>query len=131
MGMGGKSGTQTSSIVVGGIATDRINLNQLSTTIFKEIRVGMLLGAIYGFFLGILAYYKYIHFSNPLMLGIVVAISVFSAMSIACTLGVIFPLLLHKLNIDPAIATGPFVTTTTDIIGVIVYFYVASILLAI
>ena len=131
MGMGGNVGTQTSTIVVRGIATDRINLNYVSSVIFKEIRVGMLLGIIYGFFLGLLAYYKYLDFQDPVMLGVVVGTAVFSAMAIASTIGVILPIFLNKLKIDPAIATGPIVTTSVDIFGVIIYFYIASILIKI
>ncbi|MBT3250717.1 MAG: magnesium transporter [Candidatus Marinimicrobia bacterium] len=131
MGMGGNVGTQTSTIVVRGIATDRINLNYVSSVIFKEIRVGMLLGAIYGFLLGILAYYRYLDFQDPAMLGVVVGTAVFSAMAIASTIGVILPIFLNKLKIDPAIATGPIVTTSVDIFGVIIYFYIASILIKI
>ncbi|NQU68061.1 MAG: magnesium transporter [Candidatus Marinimicrobia bacterium] len=129
LGMGGNVGTQTTTIIVRGIATDRINLNEVSRVIFKEIRVGMLLGIVYGIFLGLLAFFMYPGFSSPLRLGVVVGLAIFCAMTIASTIGSILPIVLHKLNIDPAIATGPFVTTSVDMMGVLTYFSIASLLL--
>ncbi len=129
IGMGGNVGTQTSTIIVRGIATGRVNINEVSKVIFKEIRVGMLLGIIYGIFLGILAYFHFIEFDSPLDLGLIVGISILFAMTMACTIGSLFPIVLNKLNIDPAISTGPFVTTAIDIIGVLIYFYIARIIL--
>jgi magnesium transporter len=126
IGMGGNVGTQTTTIVVRGIATGRVNISEASKMIFKEIRVGMLLGVIYGILLGLLAYFRYIDYSAPVLLGIVVAISIFIAMSIACIIGSFFPVLLHKLDFDPAISTGPFVTTAIDILGVLIYFSIAK-----
>ncbi|MFQ6609372.1 MAG: magnesium transporter [Fidelibacterota bacterium] len=129
LGMGGNVGTQTTTIIVRGIATDRINLAKVSKVIFKEIQVGMLLGIIYGFFLGVLAYYRYPEYSFPLQLGAVVGLAIFFAMTIASTIGSILPIILHKLNVDPAIATGPFVTTSVDMFGVLSYLFIASLLL--
>jgi magnesium transporter len=63
------------------------------------------------------------------MLGLVVGLSIASSMLIAVTVGSLTPLILRKLEIDPAIATGPFVTTSIDILGVLFYFVIAGILL--
>ena len=63
------------------------------------------------------------------MLGLVVGISIFTSMSIACLVASVFPILLEKVNIDPAISTGPFVTTAIDIIGIYSYFLIAGSLL--
>lgn len=129
MGMGGNIGTQTSTIIVRGIATGRVNMAEVAKVIFKEIRVGMLLGVVYGMLLGILTYFRYLSFVSPVWLGVVVGLSVFCAMTIAVSIGSIFPILLNKMDIDPAISTGPFVTTSIDIFGVLIYFYIASSLL--
>ncbi|MBC8214723.1 MAG: magnesium transporter [Candidatus Marinimicrobia bacterium] len=126
IGMGGNVGTQTSTIIVRGIATGRVNVNEVYKIIFKEIRVGMLLGIIYGAFLGVLAYFRFVDFTSPVELGFIVGISIFFAMTIACTIGSLFPIVLDKLNFDPAISTGPFVTTAIDIVGVLIYFYIAT-----
>ena len=129
LGMGGNVGTQTTTIIVRGIATDRINLNEVSKVIFKEIQVGMMLGVIYGVFLGLLAFFRFPDFTFHLRLGLVVGLSIFCAMSIASTIGSILPIILHKVDVDPAIATGPFVTTSVDMFGVLSYFFIASLLL--
>ena len=123
MGMGGNIATQSSTIIVRGIATGRINLQEVSRVIFKEMRVGLLLGAVYGLLLGIVAFLGYPETAN---LGLVVGLSVFFAIALATTVGSIVPLTLKKLGIDEAIATGPFVTTAIDILGVTAYFAIAK-----
>ena len=64
-------------------------------------------------------------------MGIVVGLSICSSMLLAVTVGSLIPLMLRKLEIDPAVATGPFVTTSIDILGVLFYFVIAGILLEI
>ncbi len=127
MGMGGNIGTQSSTIIVRGMATGRINMNELWRVVFKEMQVGLLLGTLYGCLLGGVAFF--LHGEAPL-LGLVVAISVLFAMTLAATIGTFVPLILKRLDIDAAIATGPFVTTSTDIIGVTAYFMIAKVLLS-
>ena len=129
MGMGGNIGTQTSTIIVQGIATGHVNLHEVSKVIFKEIRIGMILGLVYGLFLGVLVNFHFVDYHSPLMLGIIVGTSIFTSMSIACLVASVFPVLLEKLKIDPAISTGPFVITFIDIIGVASYFLIAGSLL--
>ena len=63
------------------------------------------------------------------MLGIVVGVSIFTSMSVACVMASILPIILEKLDVDPAISTGPFVTTFIDIAGVASYFFIATTLL--
>ncbi len=123
IGMGGNIGTQSSTIVVRGIATGRINMNELAKVIFKETRVGLLLGGFYGLILGLVAFIKY---DEPGYLGLVVGLSVLSSMTLAATVGTFVPLLLKRLDIDAAVATGPFVTTSIDIFGVLTYFLIAK-----
>lgn len=126
MGMGGNIGTQSSTIVVRGIATGRVNMHELWKIVFKETRVGFLLGCFYGLILGIVAYFTY---GEPVELGMVVGFSILFAMILAATVGTIVPLVLKKLNIDAAVATGPFVTTSIDILGVVAYFLIAKLFL--
>jgi magnesium transporter len=123
MGMGGNIATQSSTIVVRGIATGRVNINDFLRLIFKEMRVGMILGIVYGLFLGIVAYFG---FTDTPLLGVVVCISIFFSMTLAATIGTLIPLVMKRFDVDAAIATGPFVTTSIDILGVIVYFSVAK-----
>ncbi len=123
IGMGGNIATQSSTIVVRGIATGRINLNEAYKVVFKEMQVGVMLGLLYGIFLGLVAY---LGFSDQAFLGLVVGLSIFFCMVMSATLGTTIPLILKRFDIDAAIATGPFVTTSIDILGVLVYFWIAK-----
>ncbi len=123
MGMGGNIATQSSTIVVRGIATGRINMDDFFKLVFKEMRVGVILGVLYGGFLGVLAYFGY---AEPKLLGVVVGLSIFFCMVMAATVGTMIPLVLKRFDIDAAIATGPFVTTSIDILGVLAYFMIAK-----
>ena len=123
MGMGGNIGTQSSTIVVRGIATGRINMNELAKVIFKEMRVGLLLGGFFGIIMGFVARFCY---PDTVNLGLVVGLSVLFAMTLAATVGTLVPLVLKRFDIDAAVATGPFVTTSIDIVGVLAYFSIAK-----
>jgi len=124
MGMGGNIGTQSSTMIVRGLATGRVSLENSVKILFKEIRVGLILGILYGLLLGVVAIFQFIDVSP--MLGIVVGLSICISMIIAATIGSLVPLILNRFEIDPAIATGPFVTTAIDILGVAFYFIVAG-----
>jgi len=127
MGMGGNIGTQSSTMIVRGLATGRVSIENSVKILFKEIRVGLLLGILYGLLLGLFAIFQFID-ASP-MIGIVVGLSICISMIIAATIGSLVPLILNRFEIDPAIATGPFVTTAIDIIGVAFYFIVAGVFL--
>ena len=129
LGMGGNIATQSSTIIVRGMATGRVNIGGEIKLIFKEIKVGLILGSLYGILLGVFA--KFTFTSAPDNLGFVVGLSICASMIVAATVGTIIPLILRKLDIDPAIATGPFVTTSIDILGVLFYFLIAGIFLKI
>jgi len=129
MGMGGNIGTQSSTIVVRGIATGRIDIRDFSQVVSKELAVGTILGIIYGVLIGIVA--KLTFFSEPFSWALAgaVGLAILSSMSVAALVGSMVPLMLHRLNIDPAVATGPFVTTSIDIVSVYCYFMIARFLL--
>ena len=127
IGMGGNIGTQSSTIIVRGMATGRIEIGNEFRVLLKELRVGLILGVLYGIMLGIFANFKFLG-SDP-MLGAVVGLSICSSMLLATAVGTFTPLILRKLDIDPAVATGPFVTTSIDILGVLIYFMIAGLLL--
>ena len=127
IGMGGNIGTQTSTLVVRGLATGRVNVGNKINIIFKEIRVGIILGILYGLLLGLFAIMSFVNISP--YLGLVVGLGIACSMLIATAFGSLVPLLLHRMDIDPAIATGPFVTTSIDILGVTLYFVIANIFL--
>ena len=127
IGMGGNIGTQSSTLIVRGIATGRVDIGNNLKVIFKEVRVGLVLGSFYGILLGLFAYFRFLD-ASP-YLGVVVGLSIFSSMLIAATIGTFVPLVLRRMDIDPAIATGPFVTTSIDILGVSIYFLIATLFL--
>jgi len=129
IGMGGNIGTQSSTIIVRGLATGRVGLENSVKILLKEMRVGLILGILYGILLGIFAIFRFLDVSP--MLGLVVGLSICASMIIAATIGSLVPLILNRFDIDPAVATGPFVTTAIDILGVALYFWIAGFFLGI
>ncbi len=129
IGMGGNIATQSSTIIVRGIATGRVNLAESWKVIFKEMKVGLLLGLVYGMFLGMVAWIMFHGDADPSLLPVVVGLSIFCCMAMSASLGALIPLILKRFDIDAAIATGPFVTTSIDILGVLLYFSTAKLFL--
>ena len=129
IGMGGNIGTQSSTIIVRGIATGRIEIGSELKVLLKEVRVGIILGVLYGLLLGAFAKFRFID-ADP-MLGVVVGLSIGCSMLLAVAVGTFVPMFLRKVDIDPAIASGPFVTTSIDILGVLFYFVIAEYFLSI
>ncbi len=131
MGMGGNIGTQSSTIVVRGIATGRINTRDLWSVVSKELSIGIILGVIYGVFIGVVAKMRFFSEVFSMQLAFSVGLAVFFSMSVAALVGSLVPMIFEKFNIDPAVATGPFVTTSMDIVSVYCYFIIATLLLGI
>jgi len=127
MGMGGNIGTQTSTIVVRGLATGRLNIRDTWPVVFKELAIGFILGAVYGVMIGTVAQLRY----STAMVAVSVGLAVISSMAIAALVGSIVPMGFARINVDPAVATGPFVTTAIDIVSVYFYFQIATFLLGI
>lgn len=125
-GMGGNVGTQTSAIVVRGLATGRINHKEILKVVARELRTGLLLGVCFGSLLGLVAR---VQFTAIPMLGVTVGLAIFAAMVMAATIATIMPMLFTKFNVDPAIATGPSLTTTVDVLSILTYFTIASLML--
>lgn len=128
-GMAGNVGVQSSSIIVRGLATGRVNVKQIAKVVFNQMKIGFLLGLAYGILLMLFAIIFYNSESEILTIGFIIGASLLLAMLIAATAGAFTPLLLQRLNTDPAVATGPIVTTIVDILGVLVYLLTASVLL--
>jgi magnesium transporter len=124
-GMGGNVGTQSSSILVRGFATGQVDFGDLRAHLWKEVRVGLLLGATCGVLVGVAAV---VWHHNP-FLGLVVGASMVAAMTVAAAMGTLAPAFFRKLRIDPAVASGPFVTTANDITGILIYLGMATMLL--
>ena len=127
MGMGGNIGVQSATITVRGLATGRLNIRDIWSVVSKQLMVGLILGLIYGFVVGLVAQLKY----SSELFALSVGIAVLCSMTMAALAGSLVPMTLAKINIDPAIASGPFVTTAIDIISVTLYFIIATTLLGI
>jgi len=124
-GMGGNVGGQTATIVVRGFATGKIEMSTLKKVIFKEMRVGILMGLICGLTVGLVAYGWH---HNP-YLGLVVGLAMSTAITVAATTGVLAPTFFKRIGVDPAIAATPFVQTANDITGILIYFAMATLFL--
>ncbi|HHC25293.1 MAG TPA: magnesium transporter [Desulfobacterales bacterium] len=127
MGMGGNIGTQSSTIVVRGLATGLLHIRDIWSVMLKELAIGFILGVVYATLIGTVAHLQY---SSP-SAAISVGLAVVCSMCVAALVGSMVPMLMAGINIDPAVATGPLVTTSIDIISVFCYFQIASILLGI
>ena len=120
--MGGNVGVQSSAIVVQGLATSSINTSNIATRLLKELSVGLLNGMICASIIFIVT----ILLGFDKALSTTVGISLLCVIVFAALFGAFIPLMLEKRKIDPALATGPFITTANDIIGLIIYFSVGS-----
>ena len=126
MGMGGNVGIQSATLAVRGLATGSVQIGGVGSFLWQEARVGVLLGACYAVLLGV---YGLVRFPDTPMIGVSVAASIFLAIGSAGVIGAMLPVGFDRVGADPAIATGPFVTTLVDLIGIIIYFNVARALL--
>ncbi|BCA78886.1 magnesium transporter [Desulfuromonas sp. AOP6] len=124
-GMGGNVGGQSATIVVRGFATGRIDFSTLRQVFFKELRVGVIMGAVCGLVVGLVAFIWH----HNVYLGLVVGLAMVTAMTVAATMGVVATSFFKKIGIDPAIASSPFVQTANDITGILIYFGTATMFL--
>lgn len=120
----GNIGVQSSAIVVQGLANGSLKGFNYAY-FFKELAVAMLSGLIIS---SCLLLYHYLMYGQ-IFVGIAISISIMIVILFAAILGTLVPLFLNKIKIDPAIATGPFITTTNDVVGIALYFFIAKIIL--
>jgi len=121
----GNVATQSLTVVVRGLATGEVDSRGIIPIIFKELRVGLLVGTICGV---VLAAIGYLWMGSP-TLGIVVGLSLALNMIVATILGSFIPLIINTFGIDPALASGPFITTVMDVTSMLIYFSLASMIL--
>ena len=127
-GTGGNVGTQSSAIVVQGLANGSLELKDAGKHILKEIGVALINATIIA---GLVLLYNLIwpaddNVQKAQITTMAVTLSLFGVVLFASVFGTFVPIVLEKLKIDPAIATGPFVTVTNDIVGMIIYMVVSS-----
>ena len=126
MGMGGNIGTQSSTIIVRSIAIGEVDIKDTWRVLWREFSTGALLGTAYGLLLGGFASLVPHFREHAWKLPLVVALAIFVNMIIAATVGTLIPMIFRRIDIDPAVATGPFVTTAIDVAGIFTYFLLAK-----
>ena len=123
--MAGNVGVQSSAIIVQGIAN-----NTLDGSLWKRLMKEFLLGLFNGLILGIILFLGcYFLLDSGVLLGLTVTTALISVIIVASFLGTFIPITLNKYGIDPALATGPFITTSNDICGILIYFFIAKAML--
>ena len=120
--MGGNVGVQSAAIVVQGLANNNLKVNNISNKLFKELGVAIFNGLICSTI--ILLVTMLIGYS--MAISITVSISLLAVIIFAALFGTFIPLILEKYKIDPALATGPFITTINDILGLLIYFIIGK-----
>lgn len=117
-GLGGNIGTQSITLMVRGFSTGQVSLSSAFKYIFREMRVGFFIGALFGVMVAIVTW----GWRDNVYLGVVVGLAMMINMTMATIVGTFTPFALKSFNIDPAVASGPVIATTIDILGLTVYF---------
>jgi magnesium transporter len=122
--MGGNVGIQSSALIVQGLANDTLSKDGMVKRILKELIVGLINGLACT---AVLMAYSFL-FSYPLALSLTIGASLLAVILFAAAFGTFMPLTLNRMKIDPALATGPFITTSNDIIGLLFYFMIGRLM---
>ncbi len=121
-GMAGNTGTQSLTVVVRGLTLGEFEDKGILQVIRREAGVGIFIGLANGIVISIIA----MVWQGSAMLGAVIGLSLLITLFVATLAGTVIPLLMDKLKIDPAVASGPFITTVNDLIGLTIYFSIAT-----
>ena len=124
--MAGNVGVQSSAIIVQGLANDDVK-GSINSRLLKEMLLALLNGFILAIFLLLFVWI----IKGEIYLALAVSVSLVAVIVVAGLIGTFVPLFLNKRGIDPAIATGPFITTSNDIFGILIYFLIAKMILGI
>ena len=120
--MGGNAGMQTLAVTVRSLATQDLTKNNFTNNIIKEFNIGVLNGLIFAIISSIIVYAWF----SDLQLALIISISMILTMIVAGLFGILIPVTLNKMNIDPAISSSVFVTTITDVIGFVSFLGVGA-----
>ena len=124
-GLGGNIGTQSITLIVRGLSTGQISLKSAVHHMMRETAIGLLIGILFGVLVSIVTW----GWQHSIGLGVVVGLSMMINMMCATLIGTCTPFVLKKIKIDPAIASGPVIATTIDVVGLFVYFSLATLYL--
>lgn len=125
-GMAGNTGTQALAVAVRGIATGDLEKENKWKLIVREAGTGLITGTICGVLVAIIIFI----WKGNIFLGILVGISILCTLIVATLAGALIPLIMHKFKIDPAVASGPFITTINDLISILIYFGMATLFMS-
>jgi magnesium transporter len=125
MSMGGIAGTQTLTLMVRGMATGQVSAANTTALLRKELAVGLLNGVLFSIVIALIAMYWY----NDIPLGLVMAAAILLNLLAGALSGVLVPVILKRMSIDPALAGGVVLTTVTDVIGILAFIGLATFLL--
>jgi magnesium transporter len=123
--MGGIAGSQTLTLIVRGLALGQVTDSNRKALLEKELKVGLLNGVIWAVVVGAIAYLWF----DSSLLGIVISIAILLNIAMAALTGVVLPIILNKLKIDPALSGSVILTTVTDIVGFVAFLGLGSLLL--
>ncbi|HDQ03071.1 MAG TPA: magnesium transporter [Deltaproteobacteria bacterium] len=126
IGTGGNTGNQSATLMIRALATGDIREGQWMWAFLREISIGLLLGATMGLASWALGLYK-----GGNQIALIVSISMVVIVMISNLIGIILPLVLQKLHLDPAVASNPLIASVMDILGLLIYFFIASIILGV
>jgi len=124
-GLGGNIGTQSITLMVRGLSTGQVTLSSAFKHIFREMLIGLLIGTFFGLMVALVTW----GWRENIYLGLVVGLAMLINMTMATVIGTFTPFALKSFKIDPAIASGPMIATTIDVIGLLVYFSLVTVLL--
>ncbi|MDD3593973.1 MAG: magnesium transporter [Candidatus Gastranaerophilales bacterium] len=122
-GLGGNIGTQSITLMVRGLSTGQVTMGSAVYHIFREAKIGLLIGVVFGALVTLSTF----GWQHNIALGIIVGLSMAINMTMATIIGTVTPFMLKKINIDPAVASGPVIATTIDVMGLTVYFSLVTI----
>ena len=123
LGAGGNAGTQSSTVVIRGLATGDIELSDIFAVIRKELGVGIMVGVFMAALVSLRA--LFLEHGNP-RLGITVGLAMIANVCLATTLGAALPMMFKKMKLDPALMSGPFITSIVDVFSLLIYFKIAT-----
>jgi magnesium transporter len=121
MAMGGNTGVQSASLVIRGLATGEVRLSDFWRRLLREFLVALSIGAGFAMILVLGS----LLLTGHVGMGLAVGLATMSTITLASTAGMVIPMVLRRLGLDPALATGPFLTTMNDVMGILVYLSIA------
>lgn len=123
MGTGGNCGSQSSTLIIRGLAVGEIEFSDIFKVIFKEVRVALVVGTLLAFVNGVRICIMY---DRNIMLAVALGITMIAVVMMAKCIGCILPLLAKKIGLDPAIMAAPLITTILDTCTILVYFNIVT-----